>query len=303
MARKEMHFFGKDLHFEPHFYLRNEAEYLAEFEAGAGKRQSGEASVWYLFSKTAAAEIKAFNPEARIIVMLREPVEMLHSLFYQFRFDGNENLRTFEEALAAESDRQIGRRLCRETYLAQGLVYRETARYTKQLERYFSVFGRDRVHVILYEEFAANPAAAYRETLKFLGVDSQVELPEFHRVNAAKSVRFTPLRALLNDSALRSAILRVRPLLPRPAFVALHKIEAAVRRLNSRPDKRPPMDGGLRARLQQEFKPEIARLGSLLGRDLSNWGRGRSGDSEDTAASDRAPIAEGQLSFQASPNS
>ena len=105
MARKEMHFFGADLRFAPHFYRRDEAEYLAQFAARNNQRRVGEASVWHLFSKTAAAEIKAFSPEARIIVMLREPVEMMYSLFHYFRFDGNENLPTFEAALNAELSR------------------------------------------------------------------------------------------------------------------------------------------------------------------------------------------------------
>lgn len=80
MAKKEMHTFGGDLRFGPQFYRRNLHEYLAEFAARQGQRRAGEASVWYLFSTQAAAEIHAFNPEARIIIMLREPAEMLHSL-------------------------------------------------------------------------------------------------------------------------------------------------------------------------------------------------------------------------------
>ena len=103
MAKKEMHAFGSDLRFGPQFYRRDQEAYLAEFATRNGERRAGEASVWYLFSTQAAAEIHAFNPEARIIIMLREPAEMLYSLYYQFRFDGNEHLPTFEEALAAEA--------------------------------------------------------------------------------------------------------------------------------------------------------------------------------------------------------
>ena len=88
-----------------------------------GQRRIGEASVWYLFSETAAAEIKAFNPEARILVLLREPVEMMYSIFNYFRFDGNEPLATFQEALEAEPDRRAGRRLGRQTRFVARLVY------------------------------------------------------------------------------------------------------------------------------------------------------------------------------------
>ncbi|HZV34408.1 MAG TPA: sulfotransferase domain-containing protein, partial [Verrucomicrobiae bacterium] len=92
MARKEMHTFGKDLHFGHQFYRRDLQAYLAEFEGWGDQPRAGEASVWYLFSKTAAEEIKAFNPDAQIIIMLRDPVEMLHSMYYTFLWDGNEHL-------------------------------------------------------------------------------------------------------------------------------------------------------------------------------------------------------------------
>src|SRR5260370_5319469 len=168
MARKETHVFGQDLRFGPRFYRRDHEAYLAEFDAWDGEDRVGEASVWYLFSTSAAAEIKAFNPEASIIIMLREPAEMLHSLYRQFLYGGNEHLSSFAEALAAEDDRQAGRRISRQTYLAQALAYRQIARYTEQVRRYFDVFGRERVHIIVYDDFAADPAAAYRDTLEFL---------------------------------------------------------------------------------------------------------------------------------------
>src|SRR5215475_12959925 len=77
MARKEMHVFGADLRFGQRFYRRDLETYAMAFEARNGHRLAGEASVWYLFSTRAAAEIKKFNPEARIIIMLREPVETI----------------------------------------------------------------------------------------------------------------------------------------------------------------------------------------------------------------------------------
>src|SRR5215831_7215316 len=92
MSRKEMHVFGKDLHFGKRFYRRSLETYVSEFAGADAKKRAGEGSVWHLFSTQAAAEIKAFNPEARIIIMLRDPVEMMFSLYHEFRWDGNEHL-------------------------------------------------------------------------------------------------------------------------------------------------------------------------------------------------------------------
>ncbi len=280
MARKEMHFFGLDLRFGPQFFRRDLTAYLAEFDAWKGQRRVGEASVWYLFSTQAAAEIKAFTPDARIIVMLRDPVEMLHSLYYYFLFDGNEPLPTFEQALAAEADRARGQRLCRQTYFAQGLAYRQVVRYTEQVRRYFQTFGRERVHVIIYDDFAADVFGAYRQTLDFLGLESKGCDPGFGVVNPAKRVKSPVLRAAMGDPLLRSAVLALRPWMPRAVFAALQRIEARLQRSNASVERRPPLAPELRAQLKREFAPEVERLSELLGRDLTHWSRDPSSSPE-----------------------
>jgi len=273
MARKEMHFFGMDLRFGPHFFRRDLAAYLAEFDAWNGQRRVGEASVWYLFSTQAASEIRAFTPDARIIIMLREPVEMLHSLYHYFRYDGNEPLPTFEQALAAEADRVAGRRLSRQTYFPQGLAYRQVVRYTEQVRRYFDTFGRERVHVIIYDDFAADVFGSYRQTLSFLGVESKGCDPGFEVVNPAKRIRSPALRAVTGDPLLRSAVLALRPWMPRGIFAVLQRIDTRLREFNACVERRPPMPPELRARLKREFAPEVERLSELLGRDLTHWSR------------------------------
>jgi hypothetical protein len=271
MAKKEMHAFGSDLRFGPQFYRRDQEAYLAEFANRNGEHRAGEASVWYLFSTQAAAEIHAFNPEARIIIMLREPAEMLYSLYYQFRFDGNEHLPTFEEALAAEAERRAGRRITRQTYLAQGLVYRDTARYTEQVRRYYDVFGRERVHVINYDDLADDVRGVYCRALEFLGVDPTRIETDFQVINGNKSVKHSALRGLLNDPLLRSTAVAIGRRLPRPVFAALHDVERRLWKINSRSEKRPPLAPETRAQLQREFAPEVERLSQLLGRDLTYW--------------------------------
>ena len=268
-----MHVFGRDLHFGPRFYRRNLETYLAEFSAAHGSKRGGEASVWYLFSKTAAAELKAFNPDSRIIIMLREPVEMMYSLFHEFRWDGNEQLASFEEALAAEPERSSGRMLTNRTYFAQGLVYREAARFAEQVWRYLQVFGRQRVHVVIYDDFAANPAAAYRELLRFLDVEPVQNQTGFEAINGCKSVKSRWLQRLLGDQRVRGAAIAMGRKLPKPLFRALQGAEEKIWRLNTRATQRPSLDAELRALLMAEMQPQVERLAEMLGRDLSAWSR------------------------------
>ncbi|HEV2319845.1 MAG TPA: sulfotransferase, partial [Verrucomicrobiae bacterium] len=243
---------------------------LAEFSLWNGQTRSGEASVWYLFSERAAAEIKEFSPDARIIILLREPVSMLYSLYFQFLFDGNEYLPGFKDAIEAEEDRRSGRRLGRTAYLPQALAYRSTARFTEQVRRYFDVFGRERVHVIIYDDLASDTAGTYREALEFLGVSSHVDAPG-REAGGNASVKSPVLRSILNDPLVRGTAITLRRWLPRPIFAALQKAGTQINFLNQRSAKRPPLGAAMRHLLQRHFAPEVDQLSALLGRDLTHW--------------------------------
>ncbi len=274
MARKEMHHFGRDLHFGKQIYRRNRQDYLQEFAGWQGQSRAGEASVWYLFSGQAAEEIKTFNPRARIIMMLREPTEMLYSLYHQFRLDGNEHLPTFAAALAAEDDRLAGRQMTRNTYFRQGLIYHAVAAYTEQVKRYIKLFGRKQVKVILYDDFAADTAGVYREVLEFLGVDANRPLEAFPVINGSQEVKSSWLRSLMSDPLVRGTAIATRSWVPAVVFKSLINIESQLMQINIRPVKRPKLDPGLRRQLLRDFTPEIIQFGQLIGRDLSNWHAG-----------------------------
>ena len=98
MARKELHYFGSDLRY--HHPGRSEDNYLDHFDTSgdqgpSGPQRVGEASTWYLSSQLAAAEIHAFAPTARIVMMLRNPVSWLHSLHSHLVFSGDEDITDF----------------------------------------------------------------------------------------------------------------------------------------------------------------------------------------------------------------
>jgi hypothetical protein len=272
MAQKEMHFFGADLNFGPQFFRRDRNAYRAEFGKWNGQTRTGEASVWYLFSREAAAEIKAYSPDARIIILLREPVSMLYSLYHSYLYDGNEHLPSFKEALAAENDRSMGRRITRQTYFAQGLAYRSVVSFSEQVRRYFDLFGRERVHVIIYDDLAADTIGTYRAALSFLGVSDSVDIP-IGPINTNVSVKSSALRTFLNDPLVRGTAIALRSWLPGPIFSAIQNVGINISELNKRPAPRQPIDPEFRHSLQREFAPEVERLSTLLKRDLTHWSK------------------------------
>ena len=96
-AKKEPHFFAQDLGSYP--AIKTMDQYSALF-AGAEPRHTGigEASVYYLRSTVAIPNIRAFNPEARLIAMFRNPVEMVHSFHSQLLYWSEESVTDFEAA-------------------------------------------------------------------------------------------------------------------------------------------------------------------------------------------------------------
>lgn len=243
-------------------------DYLAHFADAGDAARVGEASESSLYSTLAAAGIRAACPDADIIIMLRNPVDMLHALHSQLLFSGVEDIADFAEALAAEPDRRRGERLPRPAHHPrEWLLYRETARFAEQVERYLAVFGRDRVHVIVFDDFLDDTAGVYRDTLRFLGVDPAFR-PDFDVHNANATVRNRGLDRLMRRPP-ESVRRLVRTVLP--ATGLRRGIAGRLRTFNTTRAPRRPLDAALRDRLQREFAPEIARLGALVGRDLSHW--------------------------------
>ena len=262
-AKKDLHYFGSDLGFTNRPRLEAPA-YFQHFEAATTEALVGEASVWYLYSTQAASEIHAFDPNARIIMMLRNPVEAMYALFTQLRFNGlgDESIDDFELALAAESDRAQGKRIPPQTPLPKALLYRKATRWVEQVERYQDHFPPSQIHVILQDDLKADTAKVYGSTLCFLGVDETFK-PDFTPVNTAKQVRSERLRKLIGKTPgpLKSAF---------PDDVR-QRLRKTIRRFNSEHTKRPALDPTLRAQLTQACRKDVEALGHLIERDLSHW--------------------------------
>jgi hypothetical protein len=259
--RKEPVYFGSDLAKRPP--VLDEAGYLALFDPADGATAVGEATVWYLYSETAPSEIQALSPDARIIIMLRNPIDMIHSLHRHWLWSANEQIADFGEAVAAESDRAAGRRMPPNMEQPIGLRYTWLGKYTSHVRRYLDAFGPERVLILIYDDLADDGMRIGRQTLDFLGVDAGYD-GSFEVVNQNKRARSPRLQRLSRSKGF----LRLASRLPPRVFHILYR---GLQRANIRPESRAPVDPALRQRLAAEFAPDVAALGALLGRDLSQW--------------------------------
>ncbi|MBA2254696.1 MAG: sulfotransferase, partial [Chloroflexi bacterium] len=182
---KEPHHFGSDI--RSPLTVERRDRYLRLFAAAGDARAIGEASIWYLRSEDAAQEIAAFEPAARIIAMVREPVRQIRSLHNHYVARGIEEIADLGLALEAGTERFRGR-LTGEVIVPDFLDYRRVPRYAEQLERYRAVFPPEQIHVIVQEEFGADTPAGFAAVLRFLGVDDGYR-PEFQRYGEARRSR------------------------------------------------------------------------------------------------------------------
>jgi len=269
VADKELSYFGSDLDFRTKRgrWQIGYGAYLEWFAQHGEAQYRTDRSVFYLYSSRAAAEIHAFDPAARVIALLRNPVDQMHSQHSEMLFQGEEVITSFGDALALEDERKRGGQVppgCQKVF---GLFYRGIAGYAEQVERYFSVFGRDQVCVVLYDDLVLDPARTYRQVLRFLDIDHDHQ-PEFNVVNANKVVRSTRVRALLGQSP--SGLRRLGRLLV-PDEQARASLRRRLHALNTEQRARPPMDPELRRELTAACTPEVRRLEQLLDRDLGGW--------------------------------
>jgi Sulfotransferase domain len=253
---------------EPNFFaeylgerrrIRTWAEYLSCFAGAKDEKRVGEASVFYMASHTAARTIKEFSPNAHIIIMLRNPIDVMYSMFHLRRFANLEDETTFEAALQADA---CGRS-------APELTYRERVCFLPQVMRYLSTFEREKIHLIMYEDFKADTKGVFQGTLRFLGVNSNIER-EFPIINANQRARSKIIWRILRRPPAQLRRI-VHPITTR---TFRRSVGGYVFHLNAIQEARPPMDQELRVRLQTELAPEIDGLGSLLGKDLTSWYRG-----------------------------
>jgi len=270
---------------EPHYFTRLDRDpspqelrrdYLDRFfpRFESAHRAVGEGSVSYLYLPEAIDRIRRINPEARFIAMVRSPLQMLPSYHLKLLYLLQEDEPDLAKAWALQPARERGSRvpkLCLDTRL---LLYREVAKLGEQVQRLYDVAGRDRSHVVVFDDLASDPLGVYRRVLEFLGVDYDGQTV-FERKYASRAYRYRWLQQLLYVPAVRGG--KVVDTLQRRA--RKYKPDGTrrkswIKRLaswNKVPAKPEPLAPELRAVVCEALRPDVEHLSKLLDRDLRHW--------------------------------
>jgi hypothetical protein len=247
--RKELHYFTREHAARSYYHpsvITDEARYLAHFRDADGCRAAGDFSPSYLYFEEAARDIKRFDGDARIIAILRRPTERTISHYLMDVAKGFQD-RPLSEFLERTDENA-----------PYHFEYVETSLYSRALERYLALFGRDHVLVLTAEELSSSGAETCRRVFRFLDVDDRIVVRADARYNGYFEPRFAALRRLPANATAH----RIYETMPRPVR------EGLKRALRRRGGRKPEL-ADERRYLDRLFAPEAARLSELLGRDLS----------------------------------
>jgi hypothetical protein len=252
----------------PYFPVRTEEQYAAGFAKLADKRLWGEGSTLYVSSTEAPKNIARHNPDAKIIIMLRNPVDFVNSLHQHLVGIATEDEPDLLKALAKEPARRAGRELAKRTRCPSDLFYRQRAEYSTQIKRYQTVFPDKQILILTAEEFRADNAAVYKQVLAFLGADPTWRPAEFGRVNESRAPRFKALHQVMNSLILKRAINRLF------GPQGYEKIKQNVARVLLKQQSVAELDAATRQELKRSFQPEVEATAKLLKRPdlLKLWG-------------------------------
>jgi hypothetical protein len=254
---------------EPHFFNSDDRRFISTLEAyenlfRAANRSHcavGEASVWYLSSTEAVQNILAYQPDARFIVMVRNPVEMAPSLHAEMLISGHENVHDFSAAWYCQEERRQGRQLPPLSWARRRFLYGDVCKLGAQLQRLLSRVPASRVLAIVLDDIGEDPRAEYLRVLRFLGLKDDGRI-DFAIYNKAKKLRWPGLTRVIFDMMQIKTRLGVSLGLNLWDRVSkLNTVEAPHAQL-------PPETEMV---LRDYFASDIELLGKLLGVNFEHW--------------------------------
>jgi len=240
--------------------VRRPRDYLLLFVDALEQSAIGEASASYLGSSQAAVRIKRYVPNAKIIVLLRQPADRAYSNYQYLRSHGVEPISDFAKVLTQES-------LRRKDGWYPFYFYREGGYYYANLLRYFELFPRERIKIYLYDEWSTAPQAVLRDLFQFLEVDESFA-PALLRSNVTRIPRNRSMHRLAIhperiDRLISSLLTKKRS---ERIISALQDLDNAYNLTSP-----PPIDPQIRQQLTEGYREDILYTQELIGRDLSHW--------------------------------
>jgi hypothetical protein len=241
----------------------NLQEYQCLFKGVQNEKAIGESSTLYLYADDAAENIYKYDSTVKILSILRDPVERAYSNFMFARQTGHEILYDFMQALSAEESRILER-------WGPLWHYKRKGFYFQQLEKYFNLFHKDRIKIVLYDEFKENPLDTVQKIYQFLEVDESFipDLSIHYRVTGLPNSNLGSQILDFFKSDYIDLVKHISRVIPQ--YTEIRK-DLAQKPNVSTVSHLPKMSDASRLFLKNLYRQDILNLQELIGQDLSTW--------------------------------
>ena len=281
---------------EPHFFSRDELgglsdeqfnrlvqeEYLDRFfaQCSGTEKLRAEGSVTYLYTSERMAPVLRLWPDAKFVIALRDPLAMLPSLHQRLLVTGDENIIDFRKAWAKIEDRAQGKSIPRSAIDPRFLRYDEAGALGKHVERFLAAVGRERCHIVIFDDLAKDPEGSYRELCRFLGLDpwpgtkfGAKRINTTFRIGWLQRLLKRPPKAVRTVLAGEKFRTREKRLDAREgrAITAVFKVRRRLLDWNKVSAKRQPLDPAVRQEIIDRMRDDVILLSRVIDRDLSHW--------------------------------
>jgi len=242
------------------------------FKDWKGEDTIGERYTSNLYIPYVPSRMKEFAPEAKLFVIVRNPVERAHSEWWMYSAQDferapfleaiAENLKRVEAGTFLDKEQERNSWKKRLSYQAGKVdlsTYVEAGYYAQYIKRYLKFFPSSQLKIVFFEDIQKDAAKVTRDAWKFLGVNPDVQFQEVAAQNAALSKEYIHLVRL----AKRSRLVKILPT----------SLKRSVKQFFSKAQNRPSIDESTRQLLLRHYYPHNRKLERLTGRDLSHWDR------------------------------
>ncbi|MEE9493927.1 MAG: sulfotransferase [Gammaproteobacteria bacterium] len=233
-------------------------KYRKLFSAATKGQLLGESSPLYLLNNTVPQRILEHNPETKIILILRNPVEVAFANFVHQVRDSTESIGLADVNRILESEHY------QKKDLHPFANHLQLPEYSRQLPFYLEAFNQDSITVIIYEEFIKDKRNMLKSLFSFLGVSDHPEINVDKRVNISGMPKNKKLQEAIQGNPWWKSIAKYAvPKKPR------RKVRAMLEAMNT--GKKPVITQSLRDELNNRFAKDVTYLESYLGREISVW--------------------------------
>lgn len=232
-------------------------EYKSLFDEVKKEAAIGEASPSYIYNEKAAALIKEEISDVKIIAVLRQPVERAYSNFLHAKRAGKEVENEFSKTFELEEERKISNWSPLYHYKSKGF-------YFKQLQRYFNLFPKENIKILLFEDVVKSPMESTQEIFKFLGVNVDFRPDTSKKTNVSGKPK-----GILGWFLMKLRYYNLLPNIQLSKYLPQFVMRLLFNAVYEKPER---LDEQLKKELTEKYyKADILQLEKLIEKDLSHW--------------------------------